>query len=224
MTGVTPLWLVRSVSPTLRSAGTPSLAIHPPSCGSRPGGVGGSDEKVRTFARKSAREPPFQPPLGWSSSELGPVRLGSSPIRLGSSHSPLGRGPRRAPRGAPRGGPPGGARGAPRGGPRPGAPRGPPGPPGAGPSGTPKKGRFWALSTMVIYGNGGSWGAPLGPPGGPPGTPPCTFFWVFNNSPSRDSFGPPAGPPRDPPGAPGPGQDTQSLAIGWGSGGGNTPQ
>ena len=106
-------------------------------------------------------------------------------------------------------------------------PPGGPGPPGAQkctPAGTPKKGPFWGLSTMVIYGNGGSWGAPQGPPGGPPGTPPCTFFWVFNNSPSRDSFGPPAGPPRDPPGAPGPGQDTQSLAIGWGSGGGNTPQ
>ena len=41
----------------------------------------------------------------------------------------------------------------------------------------------------------------MGPPGeGPPGGAPpggakkCTFFWVFNNSPSRDSFGPPENP------------------------------
>ena len=139
LTGVSPLWLVRSVSPTLRSAGTPSLAIHPPSCGSRPGGVGGSDEKVRTFARKSPVEPPCQPPLRWSSSELGPVRLGSSPIRLGSSHSPLGRGPRRAPRGAPRGGPRGGPGGPPGGAPGPGPPGAPRGPPGRARPGPPKR-------------------------------------------------------------------------------------
>ena len=48
---------------------------------------------------------------------------------------------------------------------------------------------------------GGPGGPHRGPPGGPPGPPPCTFFWVFNNSPSRDSFGPlfwpPPGAPRD---------------------------
>merc|ERR1712240_676060 len=51
-------------------------------------------------------------------------------------------------------------------------------------------------------------GTPLGPPvGGPPwggraagGAKKCTFFWVFNNSPSRDNlkFFFPRGPPRDP--------------------------
>ena len=34
-------------------------------------------------------------------------------------------------------------------------------------------------------GRGGS----RGPPGQPPGPPECTFFWVFNNSPSRDKDG-----------------------------------
>ena len=43
---------------------------------------------------------------------------------------------------------------------------------------------------------GGSGGGSRGGTGGPPGTPPgprgakkCTFFWVFNNSPSRDKDG-----------------------------------
>ena len=118
LTGVSPLWLVRSVSPTLRSAGTPSLAIHPPSCGSRPGGVGGSDEKVRTFARKSARTPPSAPPLAGprQNSDLfvWVHRLSDWVHRI----APLGGVP-----GGPPGGPPGGAPGP---GP-PGAPRGPPG-------------------------------------------------------------------------------------------------
>ena len=34
---------------------------------------------------------------------------------------------------------------------------------------------------------------PPGPPGGPRGGSRCTFFWVFNNSPSRDSRNPPDG-------------------------------
>ena len=38
------------------------------------------------------------------------------------------------------------------------------------------------------------WGGPQGvpflaPPGCPRGAKKCTFFWVFNNSPSRDSLG-----------------------------------
>ena len=43
---------------------------------------------------------------------------------------------------------------------------------------------------------GPPWGPPWDPPkrgsrgapGGPRGAPGCTFFWVFNNSPSRDRF------------------------------------
>ena len=39
-------------------------------------------------------------------------------------------------------------------------------------------------------------GALLAPPGGPPrGGKKCTFFWVFNNSPSRDSLVPFFSPP-----------------------------
>jgi len=46
--------------------------------------------------------------------------------------------------------------------------------------------------------------APLGgPPGGPPrGAKTCTFFWAFNNSPSRDSLGLPGGPGDTPAGPP----------------------
>ena len=36
-------------------------------------------------------------------------------------------------------------------------------------------------------------GTPRVPPGGPRGGSRCTFFWVFNNSPSRDSRNPPRG-------------------------------
>ena len=48
---------------------------------------------------------------------------------------------------------------------------------------------FWGVRQGALF-------APPGDPpgGGPPGDPPggkkCTFFWVFNNSPSRDSLGP----------------------------------
>ena len=79
-------------------------------------------------------------------------------------------------------------------------------------------------------------GPKMGTPGGPPGgSPPgparggkkCTFFWVFNNSPSRDSLGPffPLfSPPRDRPvlghfGGFGQGSDYSTLrssrSLGW---------
>ena len=55
---------------------------------------------------------------------------------------------------------------------------------------------YFVLQTPLFGGSArGRFLPPLGTPlGGPPGDPPggkkCTFFWVFNNSPSRDSLGP----------------------------------
>ena len=80
-----------------------------------------------------------------------------------------------------------------------------------GPPGGPKKALFWLLGVLQGAQNGqnGPLGAPWATPpsGGPPdpARPPdlgplargrreaekCTFFWVFNNSPSRDRFRPP---------------------------------
>ena len=97
-----------------------------------------------------------------------------------------------------------------------------------------KKDPFWRHIYMFYITDppkrGSQEGPKMGTPGGPPGgSPPgparggkkCTFFWVFNNSPSRDvlnfpgfrdpRFGPPPGPPvlgpiwdphLDPPGGP----------------------
>ena len=107
---------------------------------------------------------------------------------------------------------PGRAPGGPRPGPPRGAPRGPPGGPPGAPQGTPKMGPFGALYTLFSIIEGGSWGGtPQGPSGAPRGVPPggakkCTFFWVFNNSPSRDKNldffrGPKSAPPAQ--GAPG---------------------
>ena len=114
----------------------------------------------------------------------------------------------------PRLGPPSGAPPGP--GPRarenfPGARAGAGGPPGGAPAGAPRDPppgpHFGPVLGVDIYifacykgvPRGGSPGGALwGPPGGPPrGAKKCTFFWVFNNSPSRDSLGPFFGPPRD---------------------------
>ena len=127
----------------------------------------------------------------------------------------LGRPPGDTPPGTPPG--PGGARrenfreisrgpGAPPRGTPPGTPLGPP-------LGTP----FWAplgrpYIYTIVFLDPPEWGSrrvhfvpPLGDPpgGGPPGprgAKKCTFFWVFNNSPSRDSlvpfFGSRGHPPR----------------------------
>ena len=116
---------------------------------------------------------------------------------------PPGRGPGRGkifPRGRPRAG----AARAP-----PGAPRAPPGRPPGHPPGGPVWGPNPGLLYMYLYYPGGSdppprgavRGCTFGPPGGAPprGAKKCTFFWVFNNSPSRDSLGPFFGPPRDTP-------------------------
>ena len=125
-----------------------------------------------------------------------------------------------SPRGAPRAPPrkisgkfPGRARGAP------GGPRGAPGGPGRDPSRTPRLGPQGAIFSIFSS----SWGAPRPPslgypprppsrgaPGGAPrGGPACTFFWVFNNSPSRDKMGhfpgPPPGRNPGPPDPPSPG-------------------
>ncbi len=127
-----------------------------------------------------------------------PIRLATSPWHsasgcpMGPPPGPPGWGP---PRGAPRGGPPG-ARGpgGPRGAPARGPPGGPPGGPKSGPPGPPKWALFGALFIFFLYYSGGSRGVPPGytiwapGPRGPRGAKKCTFFWVFNNSPSRDSF------------------------------------
>jgi len=95
------------------------------------------------------------------------------------------------------GGPGGGPGGPPRGGP-PGAPRDPP----PGPHFGPVLGVYIYILRSYTGGPAGGalWAPQGGPPrGGPRGAKKCTFFWVFNNSPSRDSLGPFFGPPRDPP-------------------------
>lgn len=79
----------------------------------------------------------------------------------------------------------------------PGAPRAPPGP------GTPKGGQTGLIYICFIQERGGLGGTPPGGPPAPGGTKKCTFFWVFNNSPSRDSLGHFFGSRRD---TPGPGQ------------------
>ena len=91
---------------------------------------------------------------------------------------------------APGGGAPGrgGARPAPR---PPGGPRGAPGGPRFGP---PKWARLGAGLYYCIWENppfgGPRWGPPRGGRGpAPGGAKKCTFFWVFNNSPSRDDLG-----------------------------------
>lgn len=106
----------------------------------------------------------------------------------------------------------------------PGAPRAPGPPPGKfpapgahfgplpDPSLGPILGPFWGLYIYYLVYIGppqrGLPGVPFwAPPGGPPGGPPrgakkCTFFWVFNNSPSRDSLVPFFGSRRVPPGPP----------------------
>ena len=155
-----PLRLVRSVSLPLRSTGTPSLAVLPSLRCSRPGGWGGLKKKCALLRAKAPTDPLFHPPLA------GP-RQNSDLSVWGHRIYPLGDPPKGAPGGAPRGGPRGGPPGR---GPPPPA-RGPPGPPGAGPDLGPKKAHFRALSTTVIYGFGGVWGAQnrgvRGPPGGP---------------------------------------------------------
>ena len=98
---------------------------------------------------------------------------------------------------------------------RPGRPaRGSPGAPRDTPPGRPILGpnyglfiQKWGKSTPR---RDPARGALLAPPGG--GCKKCTFFWVFNNSPSRDSLvtffrffrsrGVPGNPPKPPPGTP----------------------
>ena len=97
-----------------------------------------------------------------------------------------GPGPGRAP----------GARGAPRG-PR----RGPFRDPRPGPQFGPLWGPYIYIFIVLDPPPGGPSGVHFVPPQGGPGGPPargakkCTFFWVFNNSPSRDSLGPFFPPP-----------------------------
>ena len=78
---------------------------------------------------------------------------------------------------------------------------GPPGDPRRDPPpGPPKWARkwalFWALYSIYVYYRPPREGVPGGctfgtPRGTPRGGKKCTFFWVFNNSPSRDSLRPP---------------------------------
>ena len=82
-----------------------------------------------------------------------------------------------------------------RGPPGPGPPGGPPGAPRGPLRGPPAGGPIYIL---FIHKRGPGGAPPGGPPGGAPpgGGKMCTFFWVFNNSPSRDknwTFFPPRG-------------------------------
>ena len=74
--------------------------------------------------------------------------------------------------------------------------------PKMGPFRPPKKDPFWRHIYMFYITNppkrGSQEGSKMDPPRGPPrgvprgpvrGGKKCTFFWVFNNSPSRDSLG-----------------------------------
>ena len=200
--------------------------MQPPFCGVyRPGGVGGSDEKVAHSAPLC--HPPTPPSVGGASG-IGSKQGGSvsppDPPFWGVPGTPQ-KGP---PRGPPRpgeisagnfpGGPGPGRAGRPGG-----APRGAPGGPNLGPILGPILDPFWGPYSIVFvllggYLGGSQKGTFLDPPGGAPrasrgGAKKCTFFWVFNNSPSRDSFGtlflppffrdtrtaPPGHPPQDPP-------------------------
>ena len=128
-----------------------------------------------------------------------PIRLGPSPCPSASGYpsgtpvrGPPARGPARGPRGEISG------PGAPRPGGRPGRPPGAQnGPPARG----PEWGPYGAFYTIFPYLTGGSRGVPpwvhfwAPGPRGARGAKKCTFFWVFNNSPSRDSFGPLFWPP-----------------------------
>ena len=76
----------------------------------------------------------------------------------------------------------------------------PRGPPGGAPPGAPRRPQKWPKMGLLLGFFCISLGALGGPPGrgGPRGAKKCTFFWVFNNSPSRDKnwpflafFGPP---------------------------------
>ena len=228
----------------MRSTGFSLRSLLTPTCGSRPGGVGGFVRKACTFAHKSARTTPISPPFGWTSSGLGPGGLGSlqnTPGR-GVPRGVPGGPPGGAPRGAPppRGGPRGPPRGAPRGAPR-GPPGGPPGAPKRAPRDPPKRPLCSTPSTTLIYGNGvprppqkrPQNGPPRGPPGGPPrgGQKSAHFFGYLITLPVGTVLGQFSGPPRDPPGTP-PGdppprtplQDPQILAMGRGFGGRNAPQ
>ena len=79
----------------------------------------------------------------------------------------------------------------------PGRPGTPAGTPRRDPQNGPENGPFFGPYIVYMYitdppGRGCQEGALLAPPGGPPrGGKKCTFFWVFNNSPSRDSLRPP---------------------------------
>ena len=119
------------------------------------------------------------------------------PIWVPSGHPPghpPATPPKPAPRPSPRGGEnfrkfPGRAPGRPGG--RPAA--GPGGRPGAVP-GTAQNGHFWVHLDYILFKRAYFWGIWHTPPfGHPPGTArtgkKCTFFWVFNNSPSRDKNG-----------------------------------
>ena len=137
-----------------------------------------------------------------SASPVGTVIIGSSEGLRNPVLGPL-RDPLRDP---PAGGSPGGrprpprAPGGARAGPGPGRPGGRPGPP----PGPPFWAHFGAIlgpkDDLIVLQNP-PFGGPPGvhfwaPRGGPPrGAKKCTFFWVFNNSPSRDSLGHFFGPP-----------------------------
>ena len=89
------------------------------------------------------------------------------------------------------------------------APRAAPGGPGGAPA---REAQFGAIPGPFIIFLVFIWGVtpppeatratPPGSPGSPrpgPGPKKCTFFWVFNNSPSRDSLGHFFDPPPEPP-------------------------
>ena len=165
------------------------------------GGVpGGSEKRAQTvptgrvikYPKKCALfcPPGGSPPGGPKSAPPdGPPGRGVRPP-LGNTNTYI-----IAPDWGPRRGLPGGAPGGARG--RPGTPR-------RGLPGTPQNGPFLGpIYTIFYITDPPFWGSPpgctFGPPGArdPRGAKKCTFFWVFNNSPSRDSLGTPRGTPRD---------------------------
>ena len=129
----------------------------------------------------------------WDPTQACNRRSSMNPLDTPIGHPPGGGPGGRTPETP--GGPPGGENFRPP----PGRPPGPRGPKN-GPKNDPKNDPFldpkiglstkdlvfdWGISRALFW-------APRGPPplgGARGGAKKCTFFWVFNNSPSRDSFG-----------------------------------
>lgn len=152
--------------------------------------------KWRGRLREPTATQPWEALDGWVTNRIRSRVVASMHRLIAPSISP-GQGPQLYPGQDPGWGP----YGTPSGDPLRGAPGGPgrpgekipdfrpPGPPRGAPPGGPKKGPpegpKWGQIVVLFVLLRGPRG-PGGPPGGPRGAKKCTFFWVFNNSPSRD--------------------------------------